>query len=155
MEGTADFKKLKVQARACSQCAGRVACVVLSACRLQELRNELQARGLDTTGTKQVLLDRLEAAVATSAKESAPESTPVVADAQPHAGSQLAAVAAVRDACTRLCACPLLSVHWRSQSDAAQAKAQPAPMSEEEKRKLRAERFGIPLVTAATDDAQR
>jgi hypothetical protein len=32
--------------------------------RAQELRDELQTRGLDLTGTKQVLLDRLEAALA-------------------------------------------------------------------------------------------
>jgi|APGre2960657444_1045066.scaffolds.fasta_scaffold00977_9 hypothetical protein len=76
MEGT-DFKKLKVQARCPICCAGTV-CL---APRAQELRNELQLRGLDTSGTKQVLLERLEGTVTVVAPE--PAALELGGEAQP------------------------------------------------------------------------
>ena len=112
---------------------------------VKELRDELQSRGLDTSGTKAVLLERLEEALAATAAapaaaaaapgtEATPAAAPVATKehvAAPVVGSTPAAPAAVVAA-----AAPV-------------DKADGGAMTEEEKRKLRAERFGIPVVEAA------
>jgi len=80
-----DVKKLKVQVSSCLQAASTL--IVLSGtgsykCALcffqQELRDELQSRGLDTSGLKAVLIERLEEAIKNGTLAAGPTPSEVV-----------------------------------------------------------------------------
>jgi hypothetical protein len=114
---------------------------------VKELRDELQSRGLDTSGTKAVLLERLEEALAASAT-----AAPAAAAAPKAEATPAAAPAATKEHV----AAPAPAVGSTPAAPAAEVAAvAPVPeaeggaMTEEEKRKRRAERFGIPVVEAA------
>ena len=79
--------------------------------KVAELRDELQSRGLDTSGTKAVLLERLEEALAaTAAAAPAPEAAPAAA---PPAAKEHVAVPAVASTPAPVAQVRVLSP-WRS-----------------------------------------
>ena len=112
---------------------------------VKELRDELQSRGLDTSGTKAVLLERLEEALAATTTAAPAAAAAPAAEATPAAAPAATKEPVAAPAVGSTPAAPAAEVA----AAAPVAKAEGGAMTEEEKRKLRAERFGIPVVEAA------
>mmetsp|Transcript_27215 Transcript_27215/g.68508 ORF Transcript_27215/g.68508 Transcript_27215/m.68508 type:complete len:195 (-) Transcript_27215:40-624(-) len=105
--------------------------------KVAELREALKERGLDTSGTKQVLLDRLQEAMEAApaeAEEVAPAAEAAAQEAAPEP-EQPADTAAPADAG---------ETNGAGAPDAAvEEKAAGAEMTDEERRLARAKRFGL------------
>jgi SAP domain-containing ribonucleoprotein len=123
--------------------------------KVTELRDELSSRGLDTKGVKDDLIARLAAAI--SAEEEAPASPPA-AEGEP----QLATEAEVPElaieppssvAPAQPPLAPAASAEEPAAAGTAPAAANKPALTEAEKTKLRAERFGLPLKSDKTGAA--
>lgn len=105
--------------------------------KVQELKDELAARGLDTTGLKAVLVERLEEALSNQgagAEAAVPAQDAPAAQAPTEAAAPVAATDTAAPAAAEEKAAPAAVV--------LSAEALQKALSEDEKRKLREQRFG-------------
>jgi len=144
--------------------------------KVQELRDACEEKGLDSTGVKAVLLDRLEASMAGGAEappatdgmeeelEDIPDDNdeanagdgdlvdPDAAAAAPAATPAAVDVDAAADAAAAAPAAPAVPAKSEEELTAERAVVVAAVEADIEKRKARAERFGVPFVLTDADN---
>lgn len=125
--------------------------------KVDELKKQLSARGLDVKGLKKELVSRLVSAVSTQSPSS---TVPAGQDSQaaPTASSAPSAPApanGIAEPASEPAAAATVSEESAPPADTpSESYVSPLELSEEDRKKLRAERFGIPL-TQSTPDAEK
>mmetsp|Transcript_1357 Transcript_1357/g.1924 ORF Transcript_1357/g.1924 Transcript_1357/m.1924 type:complete len:207 (+) Transcript_1357:62-682(+) len=121
--------------------------------KVAELRKELTRLGLPTTGVKSALIARLEEARKDAAAE-AEEEAPVETEAQEEEVENVEADVVIVDSEEAPKEDDAGAEPVEEKKEEIEAELKKAPMTEEEKRKKRAARFGIPVKPVKTSEEE-